>query len=189
MKATVYPLQWPDSFPRAKERQASRFQTSLAGALRNVNDSLQLFAEDSKTTLEDLVISSNASLGDMRPKDAGVAVWFKWDGLSVCVAVDRYASVEANLQAIHHIIEARRVELRHGTLALVRASFTGFMALPAPGPRKRTWSQVLGVAPDAPPAEIQKAYRELAAKLHPDKPGGSAEKMTELNAAYAEATK
>ena len=31
--------------------------------------------------------------------------------------------------AIHHIIEARRVELRHGTLALVRATFAGFLAL------------------------------------------------------------
>ena len=50
----------------------------------------------------------------------------------MCIPVDRYNSVEANLQAIHHIIEARRVELRHGTLALVRASFTGFKALPAP---------------------------------------------------------
>jgi hypothetical protein len=58
------------------------------------------------------------------PADPGVAVWFTWDGMQVCIAVDRYQKVASNLQAIHHIIEARRVELRHGTLALVRASFT-----------------------------------------------------------------
>jgi hypothetical protein len=66
-------------------------------------------------------LDPHASLGASRPSDPGVAVWFTWDGLGVCIAVDRYQTVEANLQAIHHIIEARRTELRHGTLALVRA--------------------------------------------------------------------
>src|SRR5512146_2624661 len=125
----AYPLTWPPQFPRAKAREKGAFKTSLAGALGNVQDSLRRFAADSGKKLDQLVISSNVTLGVQRPDDPGVAVWFVWDGMQVCIAVDRYATVEGNLQAIHHIIEARRVELRHGTLALVRATFTGFLSL------------------------------------------------------------
>jgi hypothetical protein len=43
----------------------------------------------------------------------------------------------------------------------------------------------LGFPPDAEPSpnEIQKAYRELAFKNHPDKPGGDPNKMVEINVA------
>jgi hypothetical protein len=149
-----------------------------------VHDSLRRFATDSGKKLEGLVISSNVTLGVQRPDDPGVAVWFVWDGMQVCIAVDRYAGVEANLQAIHHIIEARRVELRHGTLALVRATFTGFRALPAPA-GARTWRVVLGFPPDAVVTAdmVAARYRKRATEQHPDKPGGTDSAMAELNAA------
>ncbi|WP_199679262.1 J domain-containing protein [Nitrosovibrio sp. Nv6] len=156
----------------------------MSSALKNVQDSLRLFAVDSGKKLEELVISSNVTLGVNRPKDPGVAVWFTWDGMQVCIAVDRYSSVESNLQAIHHIIEARRVELRHGTLALVRATFQGFLALPAP--TKRTWWEVLGIGETATPEQIRSAYRSLASQHHPDK-GGDHARMAEINLAYVEA--
>jgi hypothetical protein len=149
-----------------------------------VQDSLRLFATDSGKKLESLTISSNVTLGAHKPADPGVAVWFTWDGLGICIAVDRYSSVESNLQAIHHIIEARRVELRHGTLALVRATFTGFKALPAPAGKQ--WHEVLGVEPTASRDDINAAYRRLASEAHPDK-GGSAERMAEVNRARDEA--
>ena len=47
--------------------------------------------------------------------------------------------------------------------------------------------EVLGVAPTALPADIQKAYRKLAKKLHPDlNPGDKAaeEKFKEVAGAY-----
>jgi len=185
MGITAYPLTWPPQFPRAKARDKGRFSTSLAGALKNVQTSLDLFAKDSGKKLDGLIISSNVTLGAHKPADAGVAVWFSWDGLQVCIAVDRYSSVEGNLQAIHHIIEARRVELRHGTLALVRATFQGFLALPSSV--KRAWWLVLGVSRDAAPAAIKEAYRKKSSENHPDK-GGDANKMTEINLAYQEAT-
>jgi hypothetical protein len=140
----AYPLSWPDIFPRTARRERGSFKTSLAGAIKNVQDSLRLFALDSGKKLEGITVSSNVSLGVNRPADPGVAVWFTWDGLQVCIPVDRYETVEGNLQAIHHILEARRVEMRHGTLALVRASMQGFLALPAPGTTK-SWREVLGV--------------------------------------------
>lgn len=183
---TAYPLTWPQGFPRSKTRESGKFKATLAGALNNVQDSLRLFASDSRKKLEDLIISSNVTLGAQRPADPGVAVWFTWDGLSVCIAVDRYNTVEANLQAIHHILEARRVELRHGTLALVRATFTGFRALPSP-PGEQWWA-ILGVHENASRTEIDSAYRTLRSKHHPDK-GGDAEQFQRVQRAYEAAMK
>lgn len=186
MTVTAYPLTWPQGFPRSKSREGGKFKATLAGALKNVQDSLRLFASDSNRKLQDLIISSNVTLGSQRPDDPGVAVWFTWDGLGICIAVDRYSTVEANLQAIHHILEARRVELRHGTLALVRATFTGFRALPSP-PGEQWWA-ILGVRSDAPRQEIDSAYRTLRSKHHPDK-GGDPEQFQRVQRAYEAATK
>lgn len=184
MDATAYPLTWPPEFPRAKARENGKFKATLAAALKNVQESLRLFAGDSHRKLENLIISSNVTLGQNRPSDPGVAVWFTWDGLGVCIAVDRYHSVEANLQAIHHIIEARRVELRHGTLALVRATFTGFRSLPAPS--ADAWWDVLEVRRDASRAVIDANYRRLRSQHHPDK-GGDPSKFNRIQRAYEDA--
>lgn len=185
MTVKAYPLHWPPAFLREKVREKGKFQTTLAGALRNVEDSLRRFASDSDKKLDGVIMSSNVTLGVQRPADPGVAVWFTWDGMGICIAVDRYLTVEANLQAIHHIIEARRVELRHGTLALVRATFAGFIALPSPS--GRPWWTVLGVRQDADSVVIKGAYRKLASVYHPDKGGADQTLMVELNKAYDEA--
>jgi hypothetical protein len=185
MTATAYPLTWPPTFPRSKAPERGQFKTTQSAALGNVQGSLQRFAKDSDKALSGLVISSNVTLGVQRPEDQGVAVWFTWDGMQVCIAVDRYASVESNLQAIHHIIEARRTELRHGTLALVRATFTGFLALPAP--TGSHWSDVLGVSKRASTEEIDAAYKRKRSAAHPDK-GGTAAAFDAVERAYREAT-
>lgn len=182
---TAYPLSWPVHFPRTTAREASRFKTTLAGALRHVQDSLRLFANDSGKKLTDLVISSNYSLGVENPADPGVAAYFTWDGLQVCIPVDRYRTLAENLQAIHHVIEARRVELRHGTLALVRASFSGFAALPPPA-GSRPWRDVLDIKGPATRETVDTAYRRLARERHPDQ-GGDHDAMSELNAAKEQA--
>lgn len=192
MSASAYPLSWPDTFPRSKAREKGQFRTTLAGALKNVETSMRAFSRDSGKSISGLVISSNVTLGVQKPDDPGVAIWFTWDGLGVCIAVDRYQTVEANLQAVHHIIEARRTELRHGTLALVRATFQGFAALPPPpgSATKKTWREVLGFGSVfRPTAEhINAKYREKARAVHPDA-GGSTEAMAELNRARDEALK
>ncbi len=187
---TAFPLSWPEGFPRTPRREAGKFKTSLAGALTNVQTSLRLFGADAGRAVSDIVMSSNVALGVAKPADPGVAVWFVWDGEQRCIPVDRYTTVEANLQAIHHILEARRVELRHGTLALVRASFKGFsLALPAPG--RRSWREVLGLSTGGKPITrdmVETCFRGLARERHPDA-GGSTEAMAELNAARDAALK
>lgn len=180
----AYPLHWPDHIERYRLRESGQFRTSLAGALENVERSLRAFGKDSGKPVSGIVLSSNVTLGVSKPADPGVAVWCTWDGVQVCIPVDRYATPAANLQAIHHVLEARRVELRHGTLALVRASMRGFQALPAPG--RTPWWQVLELQPSASAADIEAAYRRLARERHPDRPGGSHDKMADLNRARDE---
>lgn len=183
MTPTAYPLQWPDHIPRATRREAGKFKATLSVALGNVEGSLKLFGKDSGRAVSGIVLSSNVTLGQSRPADPGVAVWFAWDGDQRCIPVDRYLTPAANLQAIHHVLEARRVELRHGTLALVRASMRGFQALPAPG--ATPWYAVLGVPETATATAIEAAFRALARERHPDR-GGSHEMMADLNRARTE---
>lgn len=185
---TAYPLAWPDNIVRSDKTVKSQFRTTLPGALKNVKDSLYRFGDDTGRRIDGISLSSN--VGGLDPghiADKGVAAWFVWDGELRCIAVDRYDKVEDNLQAIHHILEARRTEMRHGGLNIVRQTFKAFAALPSPpgsrGPR--SWSSVLGVAENATVAEIDAAYKRLAAVNHPDK-GGSAEEMAAINAARAQ---
>lgn len=175
----AFPLQWPDGLPRSASKATSQFKTGLPTALKNVQKSLQLFGSDSGKPVTSIVLSRNVGgLVFEPPEDSGVAAWFVWDGEQRCIAVDRYAKPEDNLQAIHHILEARRTEMRHGGLHIVRQTFKGFIALPAP----EQWWEVLGVAADASRDQINAAYREKARTAHPDQ-GGSDAAMARLNAA------
>ena len=189
MTIAAFPLSWPQDLPRTENKKPSQFKSSLSAALNNVKGSLERFGKDMGRPVTDVVLSSN--VGGLDPgtiRDTGVAAWFKWDGEQRCIAVDRYPKVEDNLQAIHHIIEARRTEYRHGGLHIVRQTFRGFTALPAPA-GQRGWREVLQIAGPATKAKIDEKFRALAAAAHPDKPGGSNEKMQELTVAKAQAMK
>jgi hypothetical protein len=181
-------LAWPIGIPRteAGRRGASQFKTALDPALKNVANSLRRFGEATGKAVSNIVLSTNYTLNDRVPKDPGVAAWFIWDGSERCIAVDRYAKLEHNLQAIHHVLEARVTEARHGGLQIVRQTFTGFIALPSPEMFEgKTPAQILGldgagrvVTRD----EIVAAHREQAKRVHPDS-GGTADAMAILNSA------
>jgi hypothetical protein len=186
MTIAPFPLQWPDGLPRTERRVSSQFRSTLSSALNNVRKSLQLFGSDSGKAVTDIVLSSNVGgLALEAPKDPGVAAWFTWDGGQRCIAVDRYPKPEDNLQAIHHILEARRTEMRHGGLHIVRQTFKGFVALPAP-PDRKAWREVL-MLPAGPVtrAAIDAAYREMSKKAHPDR-GGTPGEMADLTRARDE---
>lgn len=187
MTVAPYPLQWPDNVPRSKSRVNSPFRTSFAKAVENVKLSLRGFQKDAGIKIEHVVLSTNADMMSDDPKDPGVAVWFLMDGQWVCFAVDRFPTLAANVQAIHHIIEARRTELKYGGLQIVRQTFRSFHALlPAPGAKH--WSDVLSISRGATWEQIEAAYRRLAAARHPDR-GGSDAAMSELNQARDQARK
>lgn len=187
MTPEAYPLCWPPGRKRTKARLASPFRVQLPRAISDLRDALRLFGSDTSKPVADVIISSNVTLGDNRPKDPGVAVYFTWDGEQRCIAVDRYAKVEDNVRAIYYVLEARRQELRYGGLDMVRASFRGFVALPAPD----DWRAALGFGPgDAPSIDdVTSRYRARARDVHPDQPGGSPEAMSALNAAMQAARK
>lgn len=182
MTITPYPLQWPTGIARtlAAGRISSPFRTSFDKARDNVASSLRGFQKDAGIKIEHVVLSSNVDLLNRAPADPGCAAWFKMDGSFVAFGVDRFADVAANVQAIHHIIEARRVELRYGGLAIVRQTFRAFIALPAPA--GSDWWNILQCPPDASRDVIESKYRELAKTRHPDL-GGSVAEMSALNTA------
>lgn len=162
---------------------------TLNAAIDNVQTSLRLFGRDSGVAVKGVIISSNYSLGVSNPVDPGVAVFFEWDGAQRCIAVDRYSKLTDNLQAIHKVLEARRVEVRHGGISIVRQTFRGFMALP--NPDKTDWRKLFGFRVDqvVTPAMIDAAYKDLARSKHPDtgtdpdERDRLAREMTEINVA------
>lgn len=175
----AYPLHWPHAFPRTKLRTSSRFGTSVSGAIRNVQDELRRFGNDSGKRVENVVISSNVTLTDQRPADPGIACYFRWENIDCCIAIDRYNKVEDNLQAVARIIEAERTKLRHGGLNIVRAGFRGFAALPPPtgpsGQLASPWRTVLGLPAAAKLPDAETAYRKLVKTHHPDAGGDAAQ--------------
>lgn len=181
-----YPLAWPDGMPRTERKADAKFKTTLSGAIKNVQDSLRLFGSDTGKPVTNVSVTSNvAGLSFATPADTGVAVWFDWEGQQRCIAVDRYPKVEHNLQAIHHILDARRTEMRHGGLHIVRQTFKGFVALPAPEGAK-PWREVLDLTGAVSPEIITAAYRAKAKAAHPDT-GGSKDAMVQLTRARDEA--
>lgn len=176
---TAYPLHWPMGFPRTKAPQPSRFKTSLPGALGNVEDELRRFASDTGRKIENYTISSNFTLTDRNPKDGGVAVYLRWDGIDVCFPCDQYRKIEENVQAVAKVVEAHRAILRHGGLNIVRAAFRGFAALPPPkgpdGQLEAPWWQVMGFEQEPRDmALVDARYRELVKQHHPDRGGDPA---------------
>lgn len=187
-RRTEYPLCWPPNWPRtsaAARGSATNMRTELTAAIKNVNKELELFAKQSSKGVSEVLISSNVTLSSQKPKDPGVAVYFTWDGIATCIAVDRYEKLEHNLQAIALVIAAERTKMRHGGLNLVRASFMGYTALP--GPKSgRPWHEVLGVEQGAPSTSIKAAYQRLRSTHHPDR-GGQADAFDAVEKAWQQA--
>ncbi|XXQ53869.1 J domain-containing protein [Xenophilus aerolatus] len=207
MTVQAYPLQWPAGWKRtpADERAFGRFGTtknSKVGSWRT-RDDITIYAATVRLREElqrvgvrddDMVLSTNLRLRlDGLPRsdqaataDPGAAVYWTdvWTGAQRCMAIDRYTKVEQNIAALAATIEALRAIERHGGAIVLERAFTGFAALPPPisAGMARPWWEVLDVPQTADAAEVQRAYRSLAAAHHPDR-GGDAAKMAELNAA------
>lgn len=124
-----------------------------------------------------------------QPDDPGVAIYFEYKKRQMCFACDRWRKIEDNLQAVAKTIEALRGVARWGTGDMMESAFTGFTALPAPGPTTaRGWREVLGFPPDRTPpiSEVESNYKYLRSQNHPDK-GGSADKFNAVQAAWDQA--
>lgn len=178
----AYPLHWPTGWPRTEpvKREQSKFNTTVPRALDFVTDEVRRLGG------KNLVISSNCTLGSYRPDDPGVAVFFAYQGINAAIPCDRWRKVEDNLHAIAKTIEAMRGIERWGAKHMLKAAFTGFAALPAPGKASaRGWREVLGVAADERNRQrVEECYRISRSKTHPDKPGGNAEEFDAVQRAW-----
>ena len=134
---------------------------------------------------QDVIISTNIRTrldgmprsGEAEPKDRGAAVYWKEHGKPMrCMAVDQYTTTADNLAAIAATLEAMRVIERHGGAQILDRAFTGFTALPEHA--SQPWREVLGIPSGATASAdlVEKAFRQLALKYHPDR-GGDPEKF------------
>lgn len=173
-----YPLHWPQGWPRTlpENRQWwSRYKTTEDQAKRELLDSLRLLGA------QDVILSTNVRVradglpysGLKAPEDAGVAVYFTRDGLSVVLACDKYTKLGLNYRAIWHAVEGMRAIERSGVSELLERAFTGFAALPAAASTS-SWRAELGFAEgqhvDRPAVILR--FKELVKIRHPDQ-GGS----------------
>lgn len=185
-----YPLQWPPgrAMVEPRWRDPSAFKITTDRARRGLIDELRRFGAD------DVVISTNIPLrkdgmpysGGYRLDGEAVAVYFTRRDRRMCFACSRWVTLGENMHAIAKTIQALRGIDRWGSEDMLESAVSGFAALPGPG-AEREWWEVLGIDRRATVEAIRGAYRVLASKHHPDKPGGSHEKMAELNAAQEQA--
>jgi hypothetical protein len=141
------------------------------------------------------VLSTNVPLrrdglpyaGQKEPDDAGIAVYFMWQGKQMTFACDRWDKVGDNVRAIGKTIEALRGIERWGASDMMERAFSAFEALPAPdGGVTLTCWQVLDLPANASEMEIERAYRLKAKAAHPDQ-GGSRDEWDQLRRAYEQA--
>lgn len=118
------------------------------------------------------------------PEDSAVVVSFVLGGDRVDVPADRFHKAKDNARAIWYYLDQMGRSLRDG-VGTARAAFEGFMQLPErAGPAepdevvqiRAQWNAMTGSGVDA-----ADAFKLLAKKAHPDRPGGSEEAMQELN--------
>lgn len=187
----AYPLSWPAGWARtpgySRKRaifKNDRMEVSIAVARRRLADQLDLLRA------RNVILSTNVELradgqprSDRRaPEDPGVAVYFDLKEKPTVLACDRWDRVADNIVALAKHIEAMRGMDRWGVGSLEQA-FTGYQALPAPDP----WWKRLGLSGPTRDAEaIRKAWAKASRDAHPDRPGGSHDRMAAVNTARDE---
>lgn len=202
---TAFPLAWPAGWPRtpAYKRDTSHRFGGRAHPLTFDRARRELIDELGRLRARNVIISTNlplrndgqpyAGAADRRMDDPGVAVYFRLKDRNLSMARDGFTNIAANMRSLFLAIDGMRQLERHGGSYMMERAFSGFAALPPPGPAKRSWKEVLGIWEEEASlgltvADIEQAFRRRAKEVHPDS-GGTHDAMSELNAARAEALK
>jgi hypothetical protein len=137
---------------------------------------------------QDVIISTNIRTrldglprsGDREPDDPGAAIYWRSGKEPMrSMAIDRYDRVADNLAALGATLEAMRAIERHGGAEILQRAFLGFAALPEKA--SQGWRPLFGFGEDerVSSEQVEKAFRELAKKHHPDT-GGNVDKFQEI---------
>jgi hypothetical protein len=197
MSEQTFPLQWPEGWKRTptyNRKRGSQFggaggHPTFAKARERLADELR------RLGAEHVVVSTNHKPdrhgvpveAKRKPDDDGVAVYFMLKKRQLAMARDAYDNAAANMTSLALAIEALRQLERHGGGTMSERAFAGFAAIAPPG--GPSWWEVLGVSRLADAAVIREAHRRLVQLHHPDRAGGSDQKMAEINAARDAALK
>jgi len=183
---------WPAGRGITASRKSGPFKTNMTDACERIEREVGAFTRAGRDwRTRSLRIYAECQLG-VRNRflanqrgllDPRVAVEFDLDGQQYIIVADRYVEPWQNLCGIAEYIKAIRAQERNGIFT-ADEMFASFAALPSA--RSRHWSEVLMVPKSATREQIDRAYRELVRKLHPDV-GGDHEEMVLLNVAYDQA--
>lgn len=189
-----YPVQWPIGWPRNDNYETAQFKVDYDQALRELSLELEKLGADSAYITTDQELRVNGTpRRDRVPISPAVAVYFVRNGSQLCIPCDKFSTVRDNVRAVGLTLESIRRMERYGTSQTVEATLSGFAALPAeagPSVGPRAWYDVLQVSPDADVSVIRAAYRNLAAKYHPDnQDSGDAQKFQEVQNAFNESNR
>jgi hypothetical protein len=154
-----------------------------AHSARDVRKDGQLYADVRKPEHPGVVIKFNVYNSQSKQIEA------------MSFECDQFADWKSNVRAIADALEALRKVNRYGVSGggKTEAHYEGFKALPEPKPdvqKAREAADFIAKYSDYPPhsltspANLARAYRQAAVKLHPDK-GGSDENFVRLQNAKA----
>lgn len=199
---TSYPLQWPVGWPRTNDpvKAYAKFKNvTMRRARSGLMDELRRLNAKNVTLSTNIRVRNDGEpvAGLENASDAGVTVYFTLRGKQMCMARDAYTTVADNLRSLAIAIEHLRGMERHGGATMMDRAFAGFALLA--DPRARSCWEVLGLRRELivgvgyteseREVVITGAFRDLAKAAHPDRPGGSNEKLDELVKARDEALK
>lgn len=184
--AEAYPLEWPEGYPRTRNPERSRFNTTFTVARDGLVEELQ------RMRASHVVISTNVPIkgnglpyaNRKQPDDPGVAVYFYWRKAQHVLACDRWRTVAENLQALRKSVEAMRGLERWGASGILERAFSGFQRLNAP--QQEPWWEILGVSQNADWSTVLSAYKHRRSEAHPDR-GGTTEEYHRIEKAFGRA--
>lgn len=194
--ARAFPLQWPDGWRRyvKGDRKRARFKSgagavSVSQAVGRLEIQLKLLKVSTHVLSTNVPLSSTRRpiSGAAEPDDVGVALYFQLGGQGRCMGADKWDRVADNICAIAYHLEAIRAMDRYG-VGTVHQMFAGMAPRLQSSPLE--WWLVLQIGRfHSTRLDIDRVYKKLAARHHPDVPGGSVSEMARINAAREAAYK
>jgi hypothetical protein len=191
-----YPLRWPAGWSRTQNPKSSKFLApTISSATKAIYRELRLMKATGAVITSNMTLTKNGTPHGRQPniEDTGVAVYFTLKGKPRVMPLDTFIRIEDNLHAAAKSLGAIRDMERWGA-AHMEAAMQGYTALPETASSANiasSWVEIMGLQdmPSFTLNDLRDAYKRLANKYHPDRPGGDAIKFNEMIQAYQEGLK